>query len=56
MSQFDDTDIGALDCDEIEGEIYLDSNLLLQCATEFEKERKENVSYQMFTINFDNME
>jgi protein LTV1 len=38
---YDDTEIGALDCDEIEGDINPDSDLLLKYADEFEKDRKK---------------
>ncbi|KAG7213301.1 hypothetical protein KM043_002600 [Ampulex compressa] len=36
---YDENEIGALDCDEIEGYIPPDSDLVLQCAAEFEKQR-----------------
>ncbi|XP_031845531.2 LTV1 ribosome biogenesis factor [Nomia melanderi] len=39
---YDENEIGALDCDEIEGYVAPDSDLLLQCATEFEKQQNEN--------------
>ncbi|XP_043802292.1 protein LTV1 homolog [Apis laboriosa] len=39
---YDDNEIGALDCDEIEGHIAPNSDLILQCATEFEKKKNEN--------------
>lgn len=38
---YDDTEIGALDCDEIEGHINPDSDLLLKYAEEFEQDRKK---------------
>ncbi|OXA63705.1 protein LTV1 homolog [Folsomia candida] len=38
---YDDTEIGALDCDEIEGHINADSDLLLKYANEFEQDRKK---------------
>jgi len=38
---YDDTEIGALDCDEIEGDINPDSDLLLKYAEEFENDRKK---------------
>lgn len=41
---YDENEIGALDCDEIEGYITHDSDLILQCAEEFEKKQKEDVS------------
>lgn len=37
---YDENEIGALDCDEIEGHIVENSNILLQCADEFEKSKK----------------
>ncbi|XP_050296691.1 protein LTV1 homolog [Anthonomus grandis grandis] len=37
--EYDDTEIGALDTEEIEGHVLENSDLLLQCATEFEKEQ-----------------
>lgn len=40
---YDDTEIGALDCEEIEGFIAPDNEMLLQFASEFEKEKKEPV-------------
>ncbi|XP_014479763.1 PREDICTED: protein LTV1 homolog [Dinoponera quadriceps] len=39
---YDENEIGALDCDEIEGYIAHDSDLVLQCAKEFEKKQKED--------------
>lgn len=39
---YDDNEIGALDCDEIEGYVPPDSNIVLQCASEFEKLQKED--------------
>ncbi|XP_033337022.2 LTV1 ribosome biogenesis factor [Megalopta genalis] len=39
---YDENEIGALDCDEIEGHIAPDSDLLLQCAAEFEKQQNVN--------------
>ncbi|CAK9830406.1 Protein LTV1 homolog [Anthophora retusa] len=39
---YDENEIGALDCDEIEGYIAPDSDLVLQCATEFEKRQTED--------------
>ncbi|XP_029159315.1 protein LTV1 homolog [Nylanderia fulva] len=38
---YDENEIGALDCDEIEGYIAHDSDLILQCAVDFEKKQKE---------------
>ncbi|XP_046473342.1 protein LTV1 homolog [Neodiprion pinetum] len=39
---YDDLEIGALDCEEIEGHVAPDSDILLQYADEFEKKKKEN--------------
>ncbi|CAK9794762.1 Protein LTV1 homolog [Anthophora quadrimaculata] len=39
---YDENEIGALDCDEIEGYIAPDSDLVLQCAAEFEKRQTED--------------
>ncbi|CAL7934675.1 unnamed protein product [Xylocopa violacea] len=39
---YDETEIGALDCDEIEGHIATNSDLVLQCAAEFEKQQNED--------------
>lgn len=36
---YDDNEIGALDCEEIEGHVAENSDLLLQYAEEFEKSR-----------------
>lgn len=41
---YDENEIGALDCDEIEGYVAHDSDLILQYAVEFEKKQKEDVS------------
>lgn len=41
---YDENEIGALDCDEIEGHVDPDSDLVLQCAAEFEKKQREDVS------------
>lgn len=41
---YDDDEIGALDCDEIEGHIAPNSDLVLQCAAEFEQQQNEDVS------------
>lgn len=38
---YDENEIGALDCDEIEGYIAHDSDRIMQCVTEFEKKQKE---------------
>jgi len=34
---YDDPELGALDCEEIEGHVDINDELLLQCATEFKK-------------------
>lgn len=47
---YDEVEIGALDCDEIEGYIAHDSDLVLQCAEEFEKKQKEDVSVTQCTM------
>ncbi|XP_072750748.1 protein LTV1 homolog isoform X2 [Anoplolepis gracilipes] len=39
---YDENEIGALDCDEIEGYVAHDSNLILQYAAEFKKKQKED--------------
>lgn len=39
---YNENEIGALDCDEIEGYIAPDSDLVLQCAVEFEKQQNQN--------------
>nr|CAD7258052.1 unnamed protein product [Timema shepardi] len=36
---YDDAEIGALDCEEIDGYIPIDSDQVLKCAEEFERER-----------------
>lgn len=41
---YDENEIGALDCDEIEGYVAHDSDLILQYAVEFEKKQKEDAS------------
>lgn len=41
---YDENEIGALDCDEIEGYVAHDSDLILQYAAEFEKKQKADVS------------
>lgn len=38
---YDENEIGALDCDEIEGHVPENSDLLLQYAQEFEKQRRK---------------
>lgn len=39
---YDDTEIGALDCDEIEGFVEPNSDLVMQCAEEYEHQLQEN--------------
>ena len=39
---YDENEIGALDCDEIEGYVAPNSDLVLQCAAEFEKQQNED--------------
>jgi len=41
---YDENEIGALDCDEIEGYITHNSDLVMQYAAEFEKKQREAVS------------
>ena len=41
---YDENEIGALDCDEIEGYVRHDSDLIMQYAAEFEKKQREDVS------------
>ncbi|ODN05253.1 Protein LTV1 [Orchesella cincta] len=41
FERYEDTEIGALDCDEIEGDINPESDLLLKYAEEFQKEKKQ---------------
>ncbi|XP_059473693.1 protein LTV1 homolog [Neocloeon triangulifer] len=38
MSGYDENEIGALDCDEIEGTLPVDSEIVMRCADEFEKQ------------------
>ncbi|XP_011312242.1 protein LTV1 homolog [Fopius arisanus] len=38
---YDEVEIGALDCEEIEGHVLPDSQVVIQCAEEFEKEQSE---------------
>jgi protein LTV1 len=42
-SCYGDTDIGALECEEIEGHIAPDSEVMIQYAEEMEKERKLDI-------------
>lgn len=37
---YDENEIGALDCEEIEGHVDPNSDLLLQCVDEFERDQK----------------
>lgn len=46
MSEFDDNEIGSLDCDEIEGYMDPNSELLKQFALEFNEQRKGDVRKQ----------
>jgi len=39
MSGYDENEIGALDCDEIEGTIATDSAVVMQCADEFARRK-----------------
>lgn len=48
---YDDTEIGALDCDEIEGYIAPDSELVFQCAAEFEQQQTEGVSISKVLVS-----
>lgn len=41
---YDESEMGALDCDEIEGYVAPNSDLVLQIAAEFEKQQNEDVS------------
>ncbi|CAL8131702.1 unnamed protein product [Orchesella dallaii] len=41
FESYEDTEIGALDCDEIEGDINPESDLLLKYAEEFQKDKKQ---------------
>ncbi|XP_075233270.1 LTV1 ribosome biogenesis factor [Lycorma delicatula] len=50
FASYDENEIGALDCDEIEGEIDLESEMLKQCADEFEKERTKEELKQDHSI------
>ncbi|XP_049789634.1 protein LTV1 homolog isoform X1 [Schistocerca nitens] len=45
FADYDDSEIGALDCEEIEGYIPPDSDILLECAKEFEKEKNSQLNY-----------
>jgi len=47
---YDENEIGALDCDEIEGYVAHDSDLILQYAVDFEKKQKEDVSIMQSTM------
>lgn len=41
---YNENEIGALDCDDIEGYIAPNSDLVLQCAEEFKEQHNEDVS------------
>lgn len=43
-ADYDDEQIGALDCEEIEGHVDDDSSSILKLAMEFQKQREESVS------------
>lgn len=45
FADYDDSEIGALDCEEIEGYLPPDSDVLLKCAEEFEKEKTSQLNY-----------
>lgn len=47
---YDDVEIGALDCDEIKGELDVDSSIFKMVADQFAKE-KEQVNYQNCVIH-----
>ncbi|XP_058128830.1 protein LTV1 homolog [Anopheles ziemanni] len=40
--QYDDPEVGALDCEEIEGHVEVNDDVLLRCAEEFKRENEEN--------------
>ena len=42
MEEYDNTQIGALDGEDIEGHLPLDSPMLMQCVEEFEKAKQMN--------------
>lgn len=44
FEEYDDNEIGALDCEEIEGFVPATSDVLLQCAEEFRKDKATEVS------------
>ncbi|XP_046386670.1 protein LTV1 homolog [Ischnura elegans] len=46
FESYDDTEIGALETEEIEGDMPLDNGILMQCADEFEKERRAKVALE----------
>lgn len=50
-ASYDDNEIGALDCDEIEGHIVENSDILMQCADEFEKSKKREALDKDAVIN-----
>lgn len=41
MAQYDDDEMGALDCEEIEGHINIQDSEVLKLADAFEKEKTE---------------
>ncbi|XP_063989879.1 protein LTV1 homolog [Diachasmimorpha longicaudata] len=42
FAAYDEVEIGALDCEEIEGYVAPDSEIVIQCAEEFERQQKES--------------
>lgn len=51
FENYEDTEIGALDCDEIEGDINPESDLLLKYAEEFEKEKQQEEDLNSKIVN-----
>lgn len=49
FADYDETEIGALDWDEIEGELDVDSQLFQKAANDFIKERQVVSSYCYFS-------
>lgn len=48
---YDENEIGALDCEEIEGYVAPDSEIMLQYADEFAKQQNEPVICHKISIN-----
>ncbi|XP_071448965.1 protein LTV1 homolog [Hetaerina americana] len=46
FESYDDTEIGALETEEIEGDMPMGNGILMQCADEFEKERSTKVALE----------